>query len=60
MATLTKFNAIKESFTPAHFYIYCKNVIINKDDYRKIVVQKAHQFIDSYKQKKSIAITIDS
>lgn len=41
------------------FYLYCKGIITRKSDNVKIVVQKAQQYIDIYKQKKSIATTTD-
>jgi hypothetical protein len=41
-------------------YLKAKEIILNKDRNSKLIVQKAQQFTDNYKQKKPIATTTGS
>lgn len=60
MRALLPFQKLKKSLSDKKFYKHCKTIVLEKDNYAKIVVQKAQQFIDNYNpQKKSVAATTD-
>jgi hypothetical protein len=60
MKPLTYFLLKKQEMCATNFYLYCKVIVTCKTKNVKIVVQKAQQYIDTYKQKNSIATTTES
>ena len=60
MKNLTDFIRLQRNTGPEVFYKLCKSFLLRKEEFSKICIQKAQQYIDNYKPKKSIARTIDS
>jgi len=53
MKQSTNFLKLKAKMTNKQFYKYCTSIFLAKENYPKIFIQKAQQFLDDYtKQKK--------
>ena len=48
MRPLLIFLKRKVQMTNIQFYKHCKSILLKKEKYSKIIVQKAQQFIDDY------------
>jgi len=48
MKTLVHFKKLKETLSGIQFYSHCKRMLLEKENYSKIAIQKAQQFMDGY------------
>lgn len=48
MKTLVHFKKLKQTLSKSQFYKHCKRMLLEKENYSKIVIQKAQQYIDNY------------
>ena len=56
MNALNNFNKLKNKMTGNKFYQHCKQMLLEKENYSKIVIQKAQQFIDNYSRPNNFFI----
>tara|TARA_R110002072_G_scaffold104629_1_gene229208 strand:- start:222 stop:557 length:336 start_codon:yes stop_codon:yes gene_type:complete len=49
MNPLQNFEALKTKLGEYAFYEHCKRILLEKENYSKIVIQKAQQFLDEFK-----------
>ena len=48
MKTLQNLLKLKASLSEKKFVMHCKNMLLEKENYSKLAIQKAQQFIDEY------------
>lgn len=61
MTTLDLFHRLQKNVDQTSFYEACKRIVAKKENYTKIVIQKAQQAIDNYlENKKPTAATVGS
>lgn len=48
MKTLIHFQKLKATLSGIKFYNHCKRMLLEKENYSKLAIQKAQQFIDGY------------
>lgn len=57
MKTLLHFKKLKATLSGIQFYKHCKRMLLEKENYSKLAIQKAQQFIDNYSKPNNLLIS---